>query len=234
MRRQYELMQMENSEKIGEFFNRVVSLTNAMKALGETMTDQTILEKILRTLTPRFHHIVVAIEESKKMEDLKIDQLQGSLEAHEQRILERSIEKPTDQALQAQTSRKRGFHWRGGPRTQSKNKDIGKGHAIYKRAPDPYEHGRSKNNHTEAHITRGNSNWRGGKKRVDRNRIKFFNCKKIGHFSTECQAPGEGRERPQVEANLIKESSDSEEDTLLLMMTTNTKVNNAETWYLDS
>ncbi|XP_019427170.1 PREDICTED: uncharacterized protein LOC109335493 [Lupinus angustifolius] len=105
MRRQYELMQMENSE-IGEFFNRVVTLTNAMKVLGETMTKQTIVEKIICTLTPRFDHIVVSIEESKKMDDLKIDQLQGSLEAHEQRILERSNEKPADQALQAQTSRR--------------------------------------------------------------------------------------------------------------------------------
>ncbi|XP_019432815.1 PREDICTED: uncharacterized protein LOC109339758 [Lupinus angustifolius] len=71
MKRQYELMQMNSGERIVEFFNRVISHTNAMKASGEKIADQTIVEKILRTLSPRFEHIVVAIEESKKMEELQ-------------------------------------------------------------------------------------------------------------------------------------------------------------------
>ena len=89
MRRQYELMQMENNEKIAEFFNRVIFHTNAMKNYGEKIIDQTIVEKILKTLNPKFDHIVVAIEESKKLEDLKVEEIQGSLEAHEQRLIER-------------------------------------------------------------------------------------------------------------------------------------------------
>ncbi|XP_019429621.1 PREDICTED: uncharacterized protein LOC109337166 [Lupinus angustifolius] len=83
MRRQYELMQMENNEKVDEFFNRIATHTNGMKACGEAILTQTIVEKVLRTLNPKFDHIVVAIEESKKLEDLKIKELQGSLEAHE-------------------------------------------------------------------------------------------------------------------------------------------------------
>ncbi|KAL2322922.1 hypothetical protein Fmac_027301 [Flemingia macrophylla] len=108
MRRQFKLMQMESGERIAQFFNRIISHTNAMKACGEKISDQTMVEKILRTLTPKFDHIVVAIEESKNIEELKVVDLQGSLEAHEQRLIERSIEKPVDQALQAQTSRKGG------------------------------------------------------------------------------------------------------------------------------
>ncbi|XP_019441534.1 PREDICTED: uncharacterized protein LOC109346408 [Lupinus angustifolius] len=90
MKRQYEFMQMEPSERITQYFNRVTSHTNATKANGEKMTDQIIVEKILRTLSPKFDHIVVVIEESKKIDEMKIVDLQGSLEAHEQRILERS------------------------------------------------------------------------------------------------------------------------------------------------
>ncbi|CAL0332600.1 unnamed protein product [Lupinus luteus] len=82
MRRQYEIMQMEQSEKVAQFCNRIISHTNAMKACGEVMTDQTIMEKTLRTLIPSFDHIVVAIEESKRLEYLRIEELQGSLEAH--------------------------------------------------------------------------------------------------------------------------------------------------------
>ncbi|XP_019432269.1 PREDICTED: uncharacterized protein LOC109339311 [Lupinus angustifolius] len=99
MRRKYELMEMEMSERIAQFFNRVISLTNQMKACGEVIKDQAIIEKVLRTLTPNFDHIVVAIEESKNLAELKIEELQGSLEAHEQRLIERSTEKSTNQAL---------------------------------------------------------------------------------------------------------------------------------------
>ncbi|KAF1858937.1 hypothetical protein Lal_00000757 [Lupinus albus] len=60
-----------------------------MKACGEIVKDQPIIEKILRTLTLKYDHIVVAIEESKNLECYKIEELQSSLEAHEQRFKER-------------------------------------------------------------------------------------------------------------------------------------------------
>ena len=65
------------------------------------MLDQMIVEKILRTLSPRFDHIVVAVEESKDLERLKIEELQNSLEAHEQRLNERENSRDFDQAMQA-------------------------------------------------------------------------------------------------------------------------------------
>ncbi|KHN47134.1 hypothetical protein glysoja_022435, partial [Glycine soja] len=64
-----------------------------MKNCGETISNQIIVEKIMRTLNPKFNNIVVAIEESKKLEELKVEELQGSLEAHEQRLVERGLEK---------------------------------------------------------------------------------------------------------------------------------------------
>ena len=87
-----------------------------MKLCGETITESMIVEKISQTLTPRFDHIIVAMEESRKKESLKIEELQGSLEAHEQRLNERTTERHTDQALQAQT------HKRGGSSGRSYNK----------------------------------------------------------------------------------------------------------------
>ncbi|XP_019415157.1 PREDICTED: uncharacterized protein LOC109326544 [Lupinus angustifolius] len=114
LRRQYELMHMESNERVAQFFNKVITHTNAMKACKEKISDQSIIKKILRTLTPRFDHIVVAIEESKKIEEMKVQDLQGSLEAHEQRLIERSNERPVDQALQAQLTDRRSLNGRNG------------------------------------------------------------------------------------------------------------------------
>ncbi|KAF1865983.1 hypothetical protein Lal_00041681 [Lupinus albus] len=53
---------------------------------NKNIKNKSIVEKVLRTLHPRFDHIVVAIEESKKLDELKVEELQGSLQEHEQRL----------------------------------------------------------------------------------------------------------------------------------------------------
>ncbi|GKE41959.1 hypothetical protein Tco_1469243, partial [Tanacetum coccineum] len=62
-----------------------VAVVNQLKRNGETLPDTRIIEKILRSLTENFENVVCVIEESKDLEDLTIEELAGSLEAHEQR-----------------------------------------------------------------------------------------------------------------------------------------------------
>ncbi|XP_019432586.1 PREDICTED: uncharacterized protein LOC109339582 [Lupinus angustifolius] len=68
LRREYKLLQMRDGDTIGEYFTKIRSLTNLMKGYGEVMKDQLVVEKVLRTLNPKFDHVVVAIEESKDLE----------------------------------------------------------------------------------------------------------------------------------------------------------------------
>ncbi|KAA0045239.1 putative gag-pol polyprotein, identical [Cucumis melo var. makuwa] len=70
-----------------------------MQTYGETIKDQTIVEKVLRSLTPKFDHVVVAIEESKNLSTFTFIELMGSLEAHESRI-NRSMERNEEKAFQ--------------------------------------------------------------------------------------------------------------------------------------
>ena len=58
LRRQYELLQMETTETIDVYINKVIALTNQMKTNGETHSEQAKVEKILRSLTPRFEHLL--------------------------------------------------------------------------------------------------------------------------------------------------------------------------------
>ncbi|XP_020225009.1 uncharacterized protein LOC109806886 [Cajanus cajan] len=89
LRRQYELLSMESNETVVDYITRVQTMVNTMKGLGEKMAELQVIEKVLRTLPMKFDHIVVAIEESKNLEDMSLDELQGSLESHELRLIER-------------------------------------------------------------------------------------------------------------------------------------------------
>ena len=60
-----------------------------MKACKDELFNQHIIDKVLRTLTPRFDHVAVETEESKDLDSKKVEELQNSLEAHEQQINER-------------------------------------------------------------------------------------------------------------------------------------------------
>jgi len=61
-------------------------IVNQMSRNVEALTDAQITEKILRFLDPKFNFVFVAIEESKEVGKLTVDELIGSLQAHEQKI----------------------------------------------------------------------------------------------------------------------------------------------------
>src|SRR3954471_3385560 len=113
LRKQYENLNMKNNEKVSEYISRVIVITNEMKACGETLSEQVIIEKILRSLTPQFDYIVVSIEHSKDLETMRIEELQSSLEAQELRLTERTSEREVEQALKASFVKKDQKHRRG-------------------------------------------------------------------------------------------------------------------------
>jgi len=55
-----------------------------------------MVAKILRTMSTKFDYLVIAIEETKNIEKIMIDELQGSLEAHELKLSAKNLEKASD------------------------------------------------------------------------------------------------------------------------------------------
>ncbi|KAA0060607.1 Retrovirus-related Pol polyprotein from transposon TNT 1-94 [Cucumis melo var. makuwa] len=69
-----------------------------MRMFEDKLEDIIIIEKILRSLTPKFNFVVYAIEETKNIDDLSLDELQSSLLVHEQKLKQQNKE---EQALKA-------------------------------------------------------------------------------------------------------------------------------------
>ena len=77
---------MNDDEDIASFFLRVAEIVNNMKALGETLKECVIVQKILRSLPSSFNPKVSAIEETTDWETLTMNQLLGNLIAYEMRL----------------------------------------------------------------------------------------------------------------------------------------------------
>jgi hypothetical protein len=84
---QFEQLKMMEDETVGKYFLRVEEMVNAMKALGETIEEPYLVQKILRSLPDRFNPKVSAIEELNNLKTLEFDQLLGTLTAYEMTIV---------------------------------------------------------------------------------------------------------------------------------------------------
>ncbi|MCI57686.1 gag-pol polyprotein, partial [Trifolium medium] len=71
----------------------VLEFANAFDALGETIPDENLVSKILRSLPKRFDIKVTAIEEAQDLSSMRVDELIGSLQTFELGINQRNEKK---------------------------------------------------------------------------------------------------------------------------------------------
>ncbi|KAK2394637.1 hypothetical protein QL285_056445 [Trifolium repens] len=173
---------MKNNEKVPEYISRMILITNEMKACGETLSEQVIIEKVLRSLTPQFDYIVVAIEHSKDLSSMRIEELQSSLEAQELRLTERNSEREVEQqALKAASEKKyQKKSW-----SEAKNRSDG--------AQKPET------------STSDKQKYQKGKERFDKTKVRCYCCQKLGHFTADCRS---NKERESEEANMARSFDD--------------------------
>nr|KYP36116.1 hypothetical protein KK1_042794 [Cajanus cajan] len=79
LRGELENMRMKEPEGVSEFITRVETVANKLNRNGENLPLSRVVEKILRSLTDDFENIVCAIEESKDLSTLTVEELTGSL-----------------------------------------------------------------------------------------------------------------------------------------------------------
>ncbi|XP_073120785.1 uncharacterized protein [Henckelia pumila] len=82
----FEKLRMEESETIMEYNGRLKSLANEASILGDPISNERLVSKVLRSLPKRFHTKVCAIDESKDTSIMGLDELISSLRTYEMEL----------------------------------------------------------------------------------------------------------------------------------------------------
>ncbi|GJW22610.1 zf-CCHC domain-containing protein [Tanacetum coccineum] len=80
---QYEQFVISKDESIDSAFARFNTIITSLKALDEGYSSKNYVRKFLRALHPKWRAKVTAIEESKELTSLSLDELIGNLKVHE-------------------------------------------------------------------------------------------------------------------------------------------------------
>jgi len=84
---------MKDDEFIHDFPMSIINIVNTSSALGEKMSKEKLVRKILRSLPKKFDMKVTTIEESQDINNMKMDELIGSLQTFELAISDRTKKK---------------------------------------------------------------------------------------------------------------------------------------------
>ncbi|XP_007032955.2 PREDICTED: uncharacterized protein LOC18601821 [Theobroma cacao] len=83
LRREFELLRMKDTQFVMDYADRVMSLVNQIRMLGEDLQEVWVVEKILNSVPEKFKATVSSLEQTKDLSQLTIIELVTALEAYE-------------------------------------------------------------------------------------------------------------------------------------------------------
>ncbi|XP_042460637.1 uncharacterized protein LOC122044171 [Zingiber officinale] len=214
---EFESLEMKESESVSDYFTRVLVIVNQLRRNDDDIEDSRVVEKILRSLKPRYDYVVAAIEESKDVKEMKVQELLSTLQAHEARMQRRRRE-PMEQALQTKLmiidqkkeSKTEGSQENGGShgdfRGRGRPRRRGRGFARGR--------GRSKDNNQDRD------------QRYNQKNVRCYTCNKFGHDASECRSNN-------VQGNANYASKEGNDNDVVLLARKDGDSTNKNLWYLD-
>src|SRR3954468_124555 len=184
--RNYETLVMGDDETVDAFASRVVTLVNGIRALGENLTEASVVHRFLRAAPPRYLQIVTAIEQCVDLETLIVDDLVGWYKAHDERIRHSLGDGRKDEHLMLTKAQWMALSKEKQGRPTGGAKKKGKQRSARKDFVDSDD---------EAAPPR---------RRFDIRKVRCHKCGLLGHFKADCE------EAPKQRALMAEEGDDGD------------------------
>ncbi|GKU96390.1 hypothetical protein SLEP1_g9631 [Rubroshorea leprosula] len=188
----YELFKMKPEESIQDICTRLNDIVTNLKAIGKVYPSQEVVRKVLRSLPKNWEAKKIAIEESKDLNTLKLEDLIGKLMTYE-------IEVQVDCGVEVVEKKKKNVAFKASNQKEeseddarnvesSNEEDITK--LVSKEVKQYMKKslkGTSSRRNKEIHYSRGriysDDDDRG---KPSKKHIKCYECNKMGHYRNEC------------------------------------------------
>ncbi|GAU46711.1 hypothetical protein TSUD_135360 [Trifolium subterraneum] len=177
--RKFELFEMKEEETIDQMYGRFTSIINELNSLGKTYTTHERIRKILRCLPKTWRPIVTAITVAKDLTKVSLEDLIGSLKAHESILQE---DKPKNKMISLETQ--------SGECSQKDETLCENEESLQE---DDEEELAFLSRRIQRLMTRRNQlkkNFQpkrnGAKPEVDMSKIQCYGCNQYGHYKNDC------------------------------------------------
>ncbi|KAK0603528.1 hypothetical protein LWI29_005926 [Acer saccharum] len=180
---QFEVLQMGEEDKFIDFQDKLLDIANQCQALGTPISGERLNWKILRSLQKRFKAKVTAIEESKDVDVMSIDELLGSLQTFEAcmkpkaknkglalNVVKEASSSDDDEEMALLVRKFRKFMRKGAKSSGKYSRDK----EVKKSFTPPHE--------------------RSGHAKSNRN-VQCFKCNKLGHYASDCPSGDSKRDK---------------------------------------
>ena len=196
------------STLVKNFIGTIKEIVNDMESNGENLEEVRVVEKVLRSLTAKFHTKKTVLEATKDLDNLSLAELEGELLTYEmslnqqpsdtvEEVLQAKVDHPKEkEEVNRMDTNQRGQNFRGRGRGGRGN-FRGRGRGNYSYQPRNNFNGDQENSQQQSQ--------RNNFQRRDRSNVQCYNCGKIGHYQNECWS------NKEVHAKGAENSSDREE-----------------------
>ena len=95
---------MRKDEKVSDYSLRFTKVISELRDLGENLDEKDDVSKLLRSLQQKFDTLTLSLEHIGTIKPITVEEVLGSLHAHESRLIERD-NREEEQALLKKASK---------------------------------------------------------------------------------------------------------------------------------
>ncbi|XP_039117525.1 uncharacterized protein LOC120253262 [Dioscorea cayenensis subsp. rotundata] len=86
LRSEFEGLRMREAETVDDFATKLTTIVNKIRALGDKVEEAYVVKKLLRVVPSKFIQIASTIEQFGNLQTMTVEEVIGSLKAHEERL----------------------------------------------------------------------------------------------------------------------------------------------------